>query len=56
MNKLEKKKEWRLKKFKDANPLEVSSTTLKLMRKYSSDTKWKQVKAKEVRKNYRRIK
>jgi hypothetical protein len=50
---LAKRKEKRLEKFKNVNPLTVSGTTLKLMRKWSTDVIWKQVKGKEVRKNYR---
>ena len=47
---LEKAKERRIKKFKDADPMTVSGTTLKMMRKYDIGPKWKQVKGKDVRK------
>lgn len=54
--KLAEKKEWRLKKFKDVDPSTVSGTTLQLMRDFISDPKWRQIKGKEVRQNYRRKK
>jgi hypothetical protein len=38
--KLEKRKEWRLKKFADKLVTEVSKTTRKLMKKWTGDVKW----------------
>ena len=43
-----------VKKYTDADPMTVSGTILRLMRKNTTDPKWKQVKGKDVRSAHRK--